>query len=202
VNSNSRPLVLIVDDNSDNLRVLTGILETSGYNAAIAMSGAEALVFLTKEQPELILLDVMMPGMDGYELCGRLKESSATREIPVIFLTACTDSDDVVHGFTAGAVDYVAKPFNAMELLARVKTHVEFRRARLEIKTLRGFVPICASCKSVRQPDNTWLSLEQYLAQNSELTLSHGVCPTCMWKFYPGTAEKLYGREKRPSGSP
>jgi DNA-binding response OmpR family regulator len=196
--SASLPLILIVDDNPNNHRVLSATLETAGFATANALNAMEALAFLGREKPDLILLDVMMPGMDGYELCQTIKQNIGVKDVPVIFLTARADSDDVLQGFSAGAVDYVAKPFAADELLARVRTHVELKRAREEIKTLRGFIPICSSCKSVRQADDTWITLETFLNTHTDAELSHGVCPTCMYKLYPEIAKKLYPHWEEP----
>ncbi|WP_022852111.1 response regulator [Limisalsivibrio acetivorans] len=127
---NRRPLVLIVDDISKNIQLLSTILSRKNYQIAFANSGEKALEFLEKRTPELILLDIMMPGMDGLEVCRRIKEDQYTKEIPVIFLTGKTQPEDIKKGFQAGAVDYVVKPFNSEELVARVRTHIEFKRAQ------------------------------------------------------------------------
>lgn len=185
-----KPLLLIVDDNAQNLQVLGNLVEKAGYEAAVAMNGKEALKFLKKDSPELILLDVMMPEMDGFETCERLKANSATREIPVIFLTARADTDDIVRGLQMGAVDYVTKPFRSAELLARVKTHIELKRARDEIKTLRGMLPMCANCKKIRDDTGYWKEVETYIEAHSEAAISHGLCPICMKELYPEFYEK------------
>jgi class 3 adenylate cyclase len=122
--------VLVVDDTPANIQVLSSTLKDKGYQISVATSGPQALSAVGRLQPDLILLDVMMPEMDGFETCRRLKESDLTRDIPVIFLTARTETADIVRGFEAGAVDYVAKPFNAWELLARVNTHLTVDQLR------------------------------------------------------------------------
>ena len=127
--------VLIVDDMPENIQVLSGILYQRGVNIAIAQSGQEALNIVTKKAPDLILLDVMMPEMNGFTVCKHLKDNPATRHIPIIFLTARTQPDDVVNGFESGAVDYITKPFNPDELLSRVFTHLELKRAHDIITT-------------------------------------------------------------------
>ncbi len=190
------PTVLIVDDNPQNLQVLGNIMEKNGYEAALALDGPQALEYLMGESPDLILLDVMMPEMDGYQVCERIKASNKTRDIPVIFLTAKTSIDDVVKGFEAGAVDYVTKPFTPAELLARVKTHIELKRARDEIRTLRGIIPICANCKSVRSDDGFWQQVEVYVQRHSDASFSHSLCPGCVEKLYPGMFEKEKPDEK------
>jgi DNA-binding NtrC family response regulator len=121
--------VLIVDDQPLNIDLLEQELAAAGYRTVAARGGEEAIALARREAPELILLDVMMPpGLDGYETCARLKADEATRAIPVIFLTALKETFEKVRAFELGAVDYVTKPFEAEELLARVGTHVALRR--------------------------------------------------------------------------
>jgi class 3 adenylate cyclase len=127
--------ILIVDDTPANIQSLAAILKGKGYQISVATNGRQALEVLARVRPDLLLLDVMMPEMDGFETCRRLKANEAWRHIPVIFLTAKTEITDIVQGFELGAVDYVAKPFNAHELLARVNTHLtmdELRRSLAE----------------------------------------------------------------------
>jgi adenylate cyclase len=128
--------ILIVDDTPANIQALAAILKSKGYQISAATNGRQALEVLARMQPDLILLDVMMPEMDGFETCRRLKEAEQWRQIPVIFLTAKTETADIVQGFELGAVDYVAKPFNAHELLARVNTHLTMDRLRRENERL------------------------------------------------------------------
>jgi adenylate cyclase len=116
--------ILIIDDAPANIQTLSSILKERGYNINIATNGRQGLEVLERIRPDLILLDIMMPEMDGFETCQRIKASTAWREIPIVFLTAKTDTADIVRAFELGAVDYVAKPFNAHELLARVNTHL------------------------------------------------------------------------------
>lgn len=128
--------LLIVDDTPQNLQVLGSILRQQGYQLNVAQHGRQALEVAFKTPPDLILLDVMMPEMDGFEACRHLKEDPRTREIPIIFLTAKTGAEDIVQGFELGGVDYVAKPFNPAELLKRVQTHLELKAARERIQEL------------------------------------------------------------------
>jgi len=123
-----KPVVLVVDDEPLNIDLLEQELDAAGYDTLAATGGAEALTIAANERPDLILLDVMMNGMDGYEACRRLKSTEVTRAIPVIFLTALTETFDKVRGFDVGAVDYVSKPFEPQELLARIGTHIALRR--------------------------------------------------------------------------
>jgi DNA-binding response OmpR family regulator len=133
-NHQEKSLILIVDDSPKNLQVMAGILTNARYRITIAKSAAKALQILDNVTPDLILLDVMMPEMDGFELCRRLKTSETTREIPVIFLTIKTENEDIVKGFQSGGVDYITKPFNKTELLARVQNHLELKRSKEELK--------------------------------------------------------------------
>jgi two-component system sensor histidine kinase/response regulator len=128
--------VLIVDDVTKNLQVVGTILRQAGYAVTPATSGAEALEGLREHLPDLILLDVMMPEMDGLEVCRRLKADPAATQIPVIFLTASNEMEHLVKGFDVGAVDYVTKPFNPPELLARVRTHLELKHARQRLREM------------------------------------------------------------------
>ncbi|MBR8829779.1 MAG: Sensor histidine kinase RcsC [Chroococcopsis gigantea SAG 12.99] len=123
-------LVLVVDDISSNVQVLVALLENAGYNTTFSTSGKNALERVETAKPDLILLDLMMPEMDGLEVCERLKANQETVNIPVIFITANNEKDNLLKAFAKGAVDYVTKPFNALELLARVRTHIELKHTR------------------------------------------------------------------------
>ena len=190
-----KSLVLIVDDHPLNLKVLGTILRKHGFSLAVATSGREALDFVSRKLPDLILLDVMMPEIDGYEVCRMIKNGTATKNVPVIFLTAKTDTDSIVRGFEAGGVDYVTKPFNPTELLARVRTHISLKRAFNEIKTLRGIIPICSNCKKMRDDRGYWEQVEAYIGKHSDAVFSHSICPDCAKKLYPEIHDKLYDNE-------
>lgn len=123
-------VVLIVDDLPQNLEVLGSTLKQKGLHIAIATNGVQALKVAEKKLPDLVLLDISMPGMDGYEVCEKLKSCPDTKDIPVIFLTAKTETEDVIKGFEAGAVDYITKPFKTSELLARVFSQLEIKKSR------------------------------------------------------------------------
>lgn len=124
------PLILIVDDIPKNLQVLSNILNTEGYHISFASNGKQALSVVETTLPDLILLDIMMPELDGFEVCERLKKDELTKNIPVIFLTGKAETEDIVKGFQLGAVDYVTKPFNAVELLSRVRTHLDLKLSK------------------------------------------------------------------------
>ncbi len=127
--------IVVVDDTPDNLRLLVGLLSEQGYCVRPAASGSQALSAVRENLPDLILLDVKMPAMDGYEVCERLKADERTRDIPVIFVSAFGDIPDKVRGFEAGAVDYVTKPIEAEEVLARIRTHLTIQRLQNELQT-------------------------------------------------------------------
>ena len=128
--------ILVVDDAPENISVLMEILKFD-FRVVPALNGEKALSVAQKDNPpDIILLDVMMPGMDGYEVCKKLKADGKTKNIPVIFITSKAEIDDIVKGFELGAVDYVTKPFNPRELLSRVNNHLDLKRAREEIEEL------------------------------------------------------------------
>lgn len=129
--------VLIVDDIEENLAVLTETLTAEGYSPLQAKNGERAIEIARKANPDIILLDIKMPGIDGYETIKRLKSDEQTREIPVIFLSALNQIEDKVRGFECGAVDYVSKPFQKEEVLARVSTHIHLREAKRCIEAER-----------------------------------------------------------------
>jgi two-component system sensor histidine kinase/response regulator len=134
--SNKKYEILIVDDIPSNLNFLSEVLHAEEIGVMLATTGTGALEIARYKLPDLILLDIAMPMMDGYEVCEKLKADPVTRDIPVIFLTARTEPEDILKGFEAGAVDYILKPFNAMELIARVKTHLELKDKTETLKVI------------------------------------------------------------------
>jgi DNA-binding response OmpR family regulator len=128
------PLVLLVDDIPQNIQILHQILSGENYSFAIAASGKETFTVLEKKKPDLILLDIMLDDTDGFEICKRLKRDPETTEIPIIFLTARVRLEDKIKGFQLGAVDYITKPFEEAEVVARVRTHLQLKRSTDMIK--------------------------------------------------------------------
>ena len=126
--------ILIVDDDPASVNVLIKYLQSAGFRTMAAPSGERALRQLKLAQPDLILLDVLMPGIDGFETCCRLKEQEAFRDIPVIFMTALSDTVDKVKGFEVGAVDYVTKPLQHEEVLARINAHLTIRKLQQQLR--------------------------------------------------------------------
>lgn len=207
--------ILIVDDSQDSRLVLSRFLESAGHvNLVCACSAEEAFQHLGMDgarasvpAPDLILMDILMPGTDGIEASRRVKASEDLKDIPIIMVTAKSEDADLKLAFSAGAMDFITKPVNKVELLARVtsaltlKREMDRRKARerdlseanqaleqalREVKVLRGFIPICASCKKIRNDQGSWQQLEDYLWEHAEAEFSHGICSTCMQKLYPG----------------
>lgn len=195
--------ILIVDDTPENLRLLSRMLAQQ-YKVRAASNGLLALESVQANPPDLILLDIMMPEMDGYETCVRLKADARTRDIPVIFISSLEETCSKVKAFEMGAMDYITKPFQIEEILARVATHLALRelQVRLEkqnlelqarnaelqqamaaIKTLSGLIPICAWCGSkIRGDDGQWTPVEKYIKDHSEAEFTHGICLDCLAK--------------------
>jgi len=200
--------ILIVDDTPANLRLLSQMLEEQGYGVRAVTSGARALKSIATDPPDLVLLDIRMPEMDGYTVCEQLKSQPSTREIPVVFISALGETEDKVRAFAVGGVDYVTKPFHVEEVVARVRTHLKIRQLQQElqaanrqlerqmeelntrnktlqealttIKTLKGLIPLCAWCgRKIRNEEGNWVQMEAYITEHSEAEFSHTICPEC-----------------------
>lgn len=184
-------VILVVDDQPANLKVLLSFLETHDFDVRIAENGERALSVLEKYKPDLILLDIMMPNMNGFETCSAIKANAATADIPIIFMTALNNLEDKIEGFEAGGVDYIVKPFQQAEVLARINTHITLRKQQkeleeslAEVKRLEGILPICSFCKKIRDDDGYWQQVEQYISDHSQALFSHGLCSECMNEHY------------------
>lgn len=191
--------ILVVEDHPATRRLLQDILSKE-YHVLVTGNGEEALP-LIKGNPsiDLILLDIIMPGINGYEVCETLKTNEKTRDIPIIFLTVLEEDHDEARGFAAGVADYIIKPISRLRLLARIKNQLDLRQKQLEleeknrelktaleqIKTLHGILPICSFCKQIRNDHGAWQRLEFYLQKHSDAEFSHSVCPDCMKTHYP-----------------
>ncbi len=128
-----QPLILVVDDTPKNVQLLTEILRKHHYEISVALDGHQALQILEKTEPDLILLDIMMPIMGGFEVCEKIKKNAQTKEIPIIFLTAKTDTESIRQGFKSGGIDYITKPFNKEELLVRINSHIELKQSKQKL---------------------------------------------------------------------
>ena len=163
-----KPSVLIVDDNPDNLQVLGKTLRNEDYNIEFATNGEAALEWVNNQEFDLILLDVMMPEMNGFEVCRRIRSDINLNDLPIIFLTAQTDKESILKGFKYGAQDYVTKPFDTPELLARVKTHLELKNSKTQLEALNQQLEEKVE-ERTRQLNETNQELEQANIKLSEL---------------------------------
>jgi|GEM_PF-1278004 len=251
--------ILVVDDDLILLEILYEILKSNGYSVRTAFDGNTAMESIKTNPPSLILLDIMIPEPDGYQICLKLKESEVTRDIPVIFLSGLLEPQDKLKAFDYGGVDYITKPFKQKEVLARVaaqinlceareeikekvellqqeilerkraeeelnkhkqrlselvaertkelvetnnklrneieeKNKVELEREKLiedlkealaKIKSLSGLLPMCASCKKIRNDKGYWEQVETFISNHSEAEFSHSLCPECLKTLYP-----------------
>ncbi len=170
--ANKPSKILIVDDSALNLDKLKLLLSNENYELTTITNGRDALKMAARETFDLVLLDIVMPGMDGFEVCSKMKKNTKTSKIPVIFLTGQTDPASIQKGFNAGAVDYVAKPFNKLELLARVKSHLELKRSREEVEIAKQSAENALKYKSeflanmsheIRTPINGIIGMSEFL---------------------------------------
>ena len=164
---NNQTHILVVDDNPNNLRLLTSILKGNGFVVRSVKDGQSALNSAIANPPDLVLLDIMMPGMDGYETCERIKADERIRDVPVIFVSALNESFDKVRAFASGGVDYVGKPFNNEELMARILTHISLRNARKNLEESNARLQ-----REIRERERAEEKLRQ---QNEYLTALHQI---------------------------
>ncbi|MBM4341671.1 MAG: response regulator transcription factor [Deltaproteobacteria bacterium] len=198
--------ILIAEDDFTSRGMLAEVLKKAGHEPVETANGLEAWEALQQpDAPRLVILDWMMPEMDGLEVLRRVRAVETDRPPYILMLTSRTDKAEVIAGLDAGANDYLAKPFDVGELRARVEVGRrmvetqdalagkigELQRALTEIKTLRGIVPICASCKKIRDDAGFWQQVEVYVRDHSEAEFSHGICPECMKKLYPELAGEM-----------
>lgn len=205
--------VLIVDDKPANLLLLEHHLKCLNLEIIKAESGAEALKHSEKNDFAVIILDVQMPGMDGFELASKLRASAHTRYVPVIFVTAMGRNDMFEYkGYESGAVDYLLKPVDAEILRSKVRIFMELyeqrkviekqkaelaqkvkelEKAMKEIKILQGIIPICVHCKKIRDDKGYWESVEKYIEERANVGFSHGICPDCLRKHFPEIASDI-----------
>jgi sigma-B regulation protein RsbU (phosphoserine phosphatase) len=175
--------ILIADDDRMSTLMLSRSLEQWGFEVVVAHDGAAAWDRLVGDQPPaLAILDWMMPGIDGIELCRRIRATQLRSPVYLILLTARTSRQDLITGLEAGADDYLTKPFDPDELRARI--HVGQRTLDLmaNIKRLTGLLPICSYCKRIRSDHDYWEQVESYIAEHTDVMFSHGICPSCLTK--------------------
>ncbi len=226
-NSTDKATILIVDDEPMSVRILSFLLENE-YNIVVAQGGKEALEVVSHITPDLILLDVLMPDLDGYGVFKALRISPVHKDTPVLFITVLGESECESQGLEMGASDYIIKPFNPDLVRLRIKNHLlfsqqrkmlakrntelevlnmkltaeielrtsiqesneqlikELREAVANIKTLHGLIPICASCKKIRDDEGYWNQISDYLSKHTDLVFTHSICTECAQKLYPG----------------
>ena len=188
--------ILIVDDNATNLSVLSKNLKTAGFKVRVAIDGETAIEQVKDEPPELILLDIIMPGIDGFATCNMLKTNPATRDLPVIFLTALSETQDKLKGLSVGAVDYITKPFQEEEVLARVIIHLKLRfltktvvEQAAALQKANQYLQLLANLDGLTQIPNR-RQLDEYLNQEwrrlsrENLPLSLIMCDIDYFKHY------------------
>jgi len=189
--------ILAAEDDAVFRRLLKSLLPKWGYDATLCEEGAEAWSVLSQPGgPSLALLDWQMPGMDGTDICARARAEIKDRPLYLVILTSRSEKTDVVQGLTAGADDYLTKPFSPEELRARLKVGErvlqleealqarvrELEEALANVKTLQGLLPICSYCKKVRDDRDYWVQVESYVGKRTGAQFSHGVCPDCYAK--------------------
>lgn len=261
--------ILVVEDSLTQAMRLQMILENAGYSVHVAQDGDAALTFLDAREPTLVISDIVMPGMDGFELCSRIKERNGSADLPVILVTYLSDPADILRGLQCGADNFITKPYDESALLSRIRyllINREFRKrseaglgvqvffagrkqvltaermqildlllssfetavnnkrdvemankelvrvndrlkqeirerklaeaekqrligelteALVKVKSLSGLLPICASCKKIRNDKGYWQQIEAYIRDHTEADFSHGICPDCAKKLYP-----------------
>jgi len=193
--------VLIAEDSSTTREVLRIMLEKWGHETVTVSDGNEAWDLLQGENaPPLALLDWMMPGLEGTEICERVRRLETVTPPYLILITAKEGKEDLLRGFEAGADDYIVKPVDPAELHARVQggarvvgLHAalarrveELQDALSHIRTLQGLLPICLHCHRIRTDEESWQRLESYIEEHSEAAFSHSLCPDCLERYYRG----------------
>lgn len=205
-----RPVMMAVDDNPVNLQLLVEALGGK-YEIVCCTESHEVINLVEKCRPELILLDIQMPGMSGYEVCQKLKEKEDLKDIPVIFLTAMSQLEDEIKGLEYGAVDYITKPFDMRVVKIRVNTHLELRlKSRMlqertkqleealdDIRALEEIIPICMYCKKIRDDEGYWNQLESYISKKTGSNFSHGICPDCLRQHFGDEMADKIEKKKR-----
>jgi two-component system, OmpR family, response regulator VanR len=235
--------ILIAEDSKTQAYMLKYVLESNGFSVSIAYDGSEAFQYLEKELPRIVLSDILMPEMNGYQLCRKIKSDEKMKHMPVMLLTSLSEPEDIIHGLECGADSFITKPYDEEALVARInyillnaemrkhsesemgidiifagkkyfvtssriqildlllatyeatmqktreleKALKELRSANETIKTLKGFIPICASCKQVRDDKGYWKQIERYISENSDADFTHTICPDCTKRLYPDT---------------
>jgi len=190
MNTDGLHTILIIDDEQSTLDLIQSILLKAGFNVLKASTGEEAFECLENNRINLILLDIMMPDMDGLQLCVSLKSRPESENIPIIFLTALSDQENIVNSFAAGAVDYITKPFEVGELLARINVYIRLQETSKELRIRKGSIQLCSGCSSVRD-EKRWMNINEYLARYSGAAVERALCPACDDEFENTESEEV-----------
>ena len=175
--------ILVVDDDSRLRFLLQTTLTGMGHSIALAKDGNEALEIFHKSHIPLVISDRLMPGMDGLELCRRIRKANRAQYTYIILLTAVDGKSSYLDGMSAGADDFITKPFDKDVLAARIAVGERILKLQTEVKTLAGLLPICALCKKVRDDHNYWHQVEAFVARHTDATFTHSYCPDCFKKL-------------------
>jgi sigma-B regulation protein RsbU (phosphoserine phosphatase) len=176
--------ILIAEDDPILRQLLEKKLELWGHEMRVAENGEQAWDILQTQDVRFLIADWMMPVMDGLELCRRIR-SERSSYVYMILLTGKDRKEDAVKGLDAGADDYIRKPFEWDELRARIRAGERILGLLDKVKTLSGLLPICASCKKIRDDKGYWQNIETYIRERSDTEFTHGYCPECAKKLYP-----------------
>ena len=175
--------ILVVDDDPTLRFILKGALGKLGHSVALAKDGAEALQAFEKCHVPLVISDMLMPGMDGLELCRRIRKADRSQYTYIILLTAVEGRTGFLDGMEAGADDFITKPFDKEILAARSVVADRILKLQSQVKQLAGLLPICALCKKVRDDQNYWHQVESFIARHTDATFTHSYCPDCFKKL-------------------
>lgn len=184
--------ILVADDDIVFRDVLVERLERWGYEVSVSDNGATTWNLLQSGEFRFLLSDWMMPGIDGISLCQKIRSTRINEYIYIIMLSAKNEKEDTIEGLDAGADDYITKPFEWNELRSRIRSGQRILSLMEEVNTLNSMLPICASCKQVRDDKGYWQQIETYITQHSNTEFTHSICPDCMVKLYP----HYYARNK------
>jgi phosphoserine phosphatase RsbU/P len=183
--------LLIAEDELSTRKILMKHAGTFGYEAVLAEDGEQALEELMRaDGPRLALLDWMMPVRSGVDICKLIKERELDDHYYLIILTSRSEPDDIAAALDAGADDFVIKPYSAIELKARLGVGRRVLEASAQVRRLEGLLPICASCKKIRDGADYWHHVESYISAHSSANFSHSICPECVKKLYPKFSRK------------
>lgn len=175
--------ILVVDDDPTLRFILKGALSKLGHSVAVAKDGVEALAAFEKCHVPLVISDMLMPGMDGLELCRQIRKADRSQYTYFILLTAVEGKTGFLDGMNAGADDFITKPFDNEILAARIVVADRILKLQSQVKQLAGLLPICALCKKVRDDQNYWHQVESFISRHTEATFTHSYCPDCFKKL-------------------